>query len=72
MGQTKRHPGTATPSCQFVFVDLAGCGSAVDAGAANDARVKLQDMGLHVAAWGRDELIEKLGITLEPLTHDPL
>jgi 5'-deoxynucleotidase YfbR-like HD superfamily hydrolase len=35
-------------------------------------RLAAASEGLHVAGWRRDELIEKLGITLAPLTHDPL
>jgi len=27
---------------------------------------------LHVAGWSRSELVEQLGITIEPLTSDPL
>jgi hypothetical protein len=35
-------------------------------------RLAAASEGLHVAGWSRRELIEKLGITLEPLMHDPL
>jgi len=35
-------------------------------------RLAAASEGLHVAGWSRSELVEKLGITLTPLKHDPL
>jgi hypothetical protein len=35
-------------------------------------RLAAASEGLHVAGWSRSELVEKLGITIEPLTSDPL